>query len=804
MTKKVSSIKKTFLIILSTLLIMPCWSQPAGLKNARTVAENFYALKNKQKSSHTLQLYMTDQQLFRQKSGTGKIRYYVFNDESNGFVIVSGDYRCLPVLAYSTESIFDSTDMPENIRQWMQNYCEEMESLLNGSGAEALPTDPLWQDYLEKRATTIAKAASSVGPLIKTKWNQGAPYNDSCPYDANAFPFNFHSPSGCVATAMAQVLKYWNHPIKGNGFRTYTSNYGTHTVYFNKGSYDWSHMTNTYGNNSTEAEKKAVAQLMYHCGVSVEMNYGTNESSAKFYVTDWQMTHNNYNTDVHTALMRNFGCDTAFGFYRSNFPDSNTWISMLKTELDSGRPILYDGYKSSSGHAFILDGYDSNNLFHVNWGWGGKSDGYFRISVLNPNNQGAGGSTGGYNRNQEAIFVHPVIRPVSPLYDLRLCSPLSISDSLVIYSTPFNIGDNITNYDTSDFDGYIGVALYKENGNYIGVEGKTHLKLKSGASMPDFRCHIHVLNTLKEGKYVARLVYSTENDRRWHLIDDNFYDNILHFSVIGGADQKFKLKLYSPLRISQNPVCYDSGFYFIDSIINSGGTAAFSGSVGIAIYDAGFNMKGIFGEGSLALNNGYHRSNFQCHIPAGNGLEEGAYTASLAYRADGDSNWHLLGNEDYPNSCEFRIIRMTRRTLSVIAKEGTMGSVSGGCVFYGDTTVTISATPNQGYRFLYWDDGIKENQRIVSVYSDTTFTAFFEMADGIGERDATPMLVYSTRGEIIVRNAESKPLWIYDITGRLLYHTENVPRVEHHIPLSVPGVYIVRIGQEPPKKVIVP
>ena len=135
---------RQLLTILAMLLVIPVWSQPAGLKEAQTVAEHFYALQHKQKSGHALQLYTTDQQLSRQKSGSGEIRYYIFNDGDNGFVIVSGDRRFQPVLGYSTESRFDTAGMPENIRWWMRTYCEEMDAVSALPGADTMPANPLW------------------------------------------------------------------------------------------------------------------------------------------------------------------------------------------------------------------------------------------------------------------------------------------------------------------------------------------------------------------------------------------------------------------------------------------------------------------------------------------------------------------------------------------------------------------------------------------------------------------------------------------------------------------------------------
>ena len=636
------------------------WSQSVDLQTAQTLAEHFYSQQFQQKKAHALRLYVTEKGTGIQKSADAPVRYYIFNDDSNGFVIVSGDMRFPPVLGYSTQGGFDTAGMPENIRWWLQEYSNQMEAALARPEAAMLQADPMWKQCLDNSTPFTQKSGTAVSPLIRTQWGQGYPFNDSCPYDENAYKTNYHSPAGCVATAMAQILKFWNWPAKGIGFRTYyASNYSTQHACFEKASYDWSNMTNSYSNSSSIQEKRAVAQLMYHCGVSVEMSYGTNSSGAYTYLTDYQMTTYNY-TDARTALMRCFGCDTVLGFKRNDYTDSNQWINMLKTELDAGRPILYSGSNPKSGHAFVCDGYDTyygKYYFHINWGWTGTSDGYFFISALDPINQGTGGSESGYNMNQNALFVRPNVYPASTLCDLQLYAPMHISSNPVTYNTAFYVSDSIANYDTESFDGYIGVMLYNENGRYIGVAGKTALKLNSYYFHPDFQCELPAQSNLTEGNYIARLAYTTSNDRRWHLVGDKFFDNNLRFSVKGGASQTFKLHLYSPLRISKNPVEYNTSFYFTDSIINSGGTEAFKGYIGIAIYDSASNFKGLFGSQSISLNSGYFLTSFRCTVPENNGLPAGSYTAALAYSTDADQKWYLIAGDIYPNQCSFRITK---------------------------------------------------------------------------------------------------------------------------------------------------
>ena len=788
--------KHILTLLVAMLPLLPCWSQPAGLKTARTVAGSFYKMQQKQKSAHTLQLYATDQAIFHQKAEDATVRYYIFNDDTNGFVIVSGDRRCQPILGYSTQGGFDTAGMPENIRWWLQCYRNEIAALPE-PGTGSIPENPLWELCGNGgEFPAPPSSATSVEPLVQTRWNQGFPYNDSCPYDANSTT-NHHTPTGCVATAMAQILKFWNWPAKGTGFRTYTSNYGEEKANFEKTSYDWSNMTNTYSKNSSETAKRAVAQLMYHCGVSVEMTYKTSSSGAYSLLEDkWLDRY----TDARHALMEHFGCDTVIGYGRDEQTDTNAWIKMLKSELNAGRPILYSGANEKSGHAFVCDGYDNRDFFHFNWGWGGSSDGYFQITALDPTNQGTGGSASGYNDKQSVLFIRPVCHPASTLYNLQLFKPMHISSSPVRYNSAFSISDSILNYDSATFNGRIGIALYRADGRFISVEGIRRMKLDYNYYIPDFTCNIRAMSNMKDGDYFARMVYSDDSDYRWHPVNGTWHENIIRFRVNGS---NLKLKLNSPLRISQNPVFYNTPFHFTDSIANSGGTSDFSGEVGIAIYDSTGKFKGTYGRSHLTLKNGDIHGDFRCDVEALSSLTEGAYYGSLAYKVDSNKNWYLIGSETYTNRCDFTIVPQPTYTLTVLSADSSMGIATGSCTFTMDTIVDIEALPNKGYRFAYWSDGIKESWRTVPVHSDTTFIAYFEAGNAIAGHEAEQLCIYAGQMEIIVKNAEGQPLQLFDLTGRLLCSIEAIAHAEQHLPVQAPGVYIVRIGNDRMRKIVI-
>ena len=853
--------RKLFYALSYFFLLFPLNAQQIDVQTAQKVAENFYGQHQKQKSAGDMSLYCSVPVKHLQKSAVNASYYYVFNAENNGFVIVSGDQRCVPVLGYSTSGCFDTTDMPENLCWWMRNYCNEMDSAFRQADAAQMPVHAQWAELING-SYHVQKAATAVDPLLETKWGQGPPYNDYCPYDVKAgSDDNYRCVTGCVATAMAQILYYWKFPVNGKGSHGYTHRtYGYLSANFGNTTYNWNSMEPKYRSNSSAASKQAVATLMYHCGVSVDMDYdiGKNGGSGALVLSS-------SNPDARTALMRYFGCDTVLGYEKSSY--KNNWVTLLKNELDAGRPILYRGTGPDGGHAFVCDGYDNNNFFHFNWGWEGQCDGNFAITSLKP---------GGYDfsSGQQALFIWP--KQNASNYDLRLYGNIWISSNPVTYNTAFWFSDSIANYSSSKFNGYIGIAFYDENGNYLGVSGKTALSLESMRYYPDFKCNIPAQSGLTNGTYYIRFVYTTDGDSYWHLLGDGDYLNKGYFTVSGGK-VTYNLQLYSNIHISRNPVPYNTAFYFTDSIVNNS-TQAYNGAVGVAIYKSDGTFVNVFGSSSLSLAGNYFYKDFKCEVPSQNNLAEGSYYARYAYLDKEDNYWYFIDDGNYNNFLSFQITGgsvQKKHTLRVLSDNSAAGSVSGSCAFYNDTTVNISAMANSGYRFTRWNDGNTNSSRTVTVKSDTTFiayfeataaktyqitvvsidtamgtvtgsgtfkensqttimatakkgfrfvqwqdgnsqrirtitvtenatyTAFFDEADGVEEVEQSGVRVFSSGDEIIIQNAENSLLRIYNTLGQIVFSEDNVSSSEFRVRMLVAGVYYVSVGNGTVKKCVI-
>lgn len=289
-----------------------------------------------------------------------KTCFYVFNvGEDDGFVITGGDEAAREILGYCDHGSFDYDTAPENFKWWLGEYANQI------AHAEAT-TDLQSRKQAAERRAKAAKQRESIGPLIKTKWDQRYPYNSEIPvYSSDGQPYV----TGCVATAMAQVMNYWKHPQQGQGNYSYTVDEHTFSVDFGATTYDWNHMLNNYDDNDfSDVEAKAVGTLMYHAGVAVDMQYGTSQSGA-------------YNESVGYALVNYFKYDPSLRYESRIYYSDEDWEELVYSELAAGRPIIYKGEFYVTAHEFICDGYDSKmEMFTINWGWSGVCDGCYPLT----------------------------------------------------------------------------------------------------------------------------------------------------------------------------------------------------------------------------------------------------------------------------------------------------------------------------------------------------------------------------------------------------------------------------------------
>ena len=313
----------------------------------------------------------------------GEAAFYVFNrGENEGFVMVSAESNTPTIIGYSETGRFDPEDLPAGLQAWMEEYKEEIARA--GESAHAYAPQ--------------AGGYTPVAPLCTTQWGQGTPYNNLCPYYTDK-----RAVTGCVATAAAQIMKYHSYPEQGIGSHSYKwANANGDSVQlsadFGSTTYDWTHMIDSYDESATETQTNAVATLMSHCGIAVEMDYRSSNSSAD-------------SRDMNQALIERFGYDKGIRHLLKDYMGTDMLMSAISYDLQHGRPVYISAKTiDNGGHAFICDGIDSDGLLHINWGWKGKSDGYYLLSLFNPKDQGTGGSAS-KKAYTEKIGIYMNIRP---------------------------------------------------------------------------------------------------------------------------------------------------------------------------------------------------------------------------------------------------------------------------------------------------------------------------------------------------------------------------------------------------------
>lgn len=435
----------------------------------------------------------------------------VFNIEGGGFVIASSDSRTRPILGYSPDGAVNPADMPDNLRWWLTEY----ESQIAQLGSTTI--ENLHQAYKETSSTSSKDALpEAVAPMLLTAWNQyGNGYNSLTPYDevlasdSSVAIFDGHVTVGCGALAMAQIMRYWEFPTRGQGHHSYTQagenpcwRYGTLYADFANTTYDYGNMPYQLTDSSTTAQINAVATLAYHCGVACNMSYNNDchgSSGAMIEACMSGMQHFFHYSDDVAIEMKQYYYD-------------NDWINLLKQDLAAGHPVFYCGQSYDNpnegtilgAHAFVFDGYDSNDFFHVNWGWGGSCDGYYSVSVLRPLTQ-YDFTTFQYC----ALNIHPCYEPM-PI--LTMGADLVLDTSVIGLCTPVSGSYSITNIGDTAGTIFFGVNIYTNDPDrqslYAGCVDGCRFTLQPGDTVS--HTFSHNLN-LPAGEYLALMQYSTDS-----------------------------------------------------------------------------------------------------------------------------------------------------------------------------------------------------------------------------------------------------------------------------------------------------
>lgn len=517
--------RRSIITMLVLMLSIMAWAAPRTAEQAKKIAAE---------QARKLGITVNEPMLLQKASPKrGKVPvgstpvesyYYVFNNNGdNGFTIVSGDDLMPEIVGYSDKGTFSEENMPDNLKAFLKAYCATLEKVVAG--------DKTAIDNVQELAAMHASDADPsviVEPLLQAiEWNQGEPYNNDCPlYDGM-----HRAVTGCVATAIAQIMAYYKYPdALQKDIPAYNDGYGNpiEGVKAAGRTYDWGHMRDEYNEVFSNVEAAAVARLMSDVGRSVNMTYGS-ESGA-------------ITIAPASALPDYFGYDPDFIQYIQRAQVSLAkWIEIIKHELNEARPVYYGGLSEGGGHAFVCDGYDSADFFHINWGWGGYCNGYFDISVLNPqSNSGAGASstTDGYDMGMVVVVG---IRPDNEVADdvqwklpsmyvtaeedavptIKTDTRSSALDKFVV-----DTGWEMYNWSTNDFNGEIGIAAMNEKGELdIICSQKVAFEMNYGFSTELMQKYLPIEYAFPVG-FTRLVAVEKPEGGEWTLMNDAIYYSI--------------------------------------------------------------------------------------------------------------------------------------------------------------------------------------------------------------------------------------------------------------------------------------
>jgi len=465
-------------IILAFLLATICSSATKRTAaEKRMVAEQYIGTHSTRTASINLRTIVENEMLT------------MIGSEDNGFVIVPNDDVFPPVIGYSREAF--SSDMPSGLNWYLDAAEESMKEILAS-------------DVRYKTIAPPSDFPESLDPFLTSTWDQGNPYNKLCP-GGNGTSSRLY-PTGCVATALAQIMYYHKYPEVGIGDHQYSfkpqSGVGK-IIYANFGEthYDWDNMIDDYSKGYTDEQANAVATLMLHCGVAVEMGYTPSGSGS-------------YGQEACLGIKKFFGYNKNARLYTRDYYSAELWMEMIFKELNLKQPIYYNGVsEGSGGHAFVIDGYDKDGFVHVNWGWGGKSDGFFDIALLNP-------SGSSFSKSQGMI-----LGMCKPDVDIPYESQVVASELGFIFSGTstkrVTISGTIYNAAAEKFYGTIACVL-ENSENTIVLKTEENLTLQPITGGQWFTTNLSLksnnLSSIPDGTYRLFVGSKTADDTRWQLV----------------------------------------------------------------------------------------------------------------------------------------------------------------------------------------------------------------------------------------------------------------------------------------------
>ena len=516
---------------------------------------------------------------------------YLAVNTADGYVLVGADERLPEVLGYSDNGAFDADNLSPAFRYWMECYEEELaaagdSSLISNDQSPIINHQP-------------RRAVAAVSPLCSSRWNQSAPYNNYAP------AYNDQGSkcvTGCVATAMAQIMYYHKHPTIGTGSHSYlwectepVGKSATLSANFGQTTYRWADMRDSHRSGTTAEQDDAVATLMYHCGVSVNMGYGQSSGA--------------YTEKVPPALKDYFSYDANYQRIQKVMYPADSLNAIIAAELKAKRPVLVSGHNSEGGHAFVCDGCDNKGYFHINWGWGGSNDGYFLLTALNPgSSQGIGGTTKGYNKSTcFFIGLQPAKSGTPKAIPQIATTKFTVSSESFDRSASFSVSiARLENFGLTNFSGSYGVALYDEDETKLitVIKQKDNCSITAGwhYTTASTLSSITIPNTVPNGTYHLCCVYRDANYGWMRMLctEDDYFMTL----TLTSSTATFYPNDAEPELALTKAIAFPAGTN-LDSVPKTGLPLSF------AIKNTGGTFKGEISARIYLAKNGFSRGQYE-------------------------------------------------------------------------------------------------------------------------------------------------------------------------------------------------
>ncbi|MCR5780530.1 MAG: C10 family peptidase [Bacteroidaceae bacterium] len=669
----------------------------------------------------------------RLKVAASRDEFYIFNDEANdGFVIVSAEAATPTILGYSYEGSYDETDVPEAMQAWLDSYAEQIRWVASNQLTET------GVSFIERE---------KIAPLLKSKWHQDAPYNGACPkYNGE------QCPTGCGPNAMAQVMNYWKYPetVQKTIARTLNANYSDYQSEVPAGTpIEWSKILNNYEGTTTLAQQQAVANLLFYCGLSSSTAYFPNGTTSD-------------NTTYPHVLREYFGYQGAMRVWNRQNMSYERWQEIIYDELSHGRPVIMGGCTyyvfedGEAGHVFVCDGYDGEDFYHINWGWGGEQDAFFRLDILNfsslPGNRQDIRLTYCYNTDiVTGIQPQASSEPATSMVYYARCRNIANSaqaaferassdNDFANVQLVVHFIKSVIEGDETCFD--VAIGLYR------GDE-----KIKDLQVMEDIALNLTTGYTFKStfgaglplGDYVIHPLWRLHGEKVWRRVET---EQSLMASI---SETTLVLKKPTP---QVKLVSMDSEIKFgvyqeMLMTFENEGDLAYQGELTISLNANHFDTKKpILARMYLSLAPGEQQTRIVPMVCDTTGI----VTVTVK-----DENNNQIGTSK---------IRVTSLQISAKANQDEYGSVtiSGNGRYYSGESVKVTATANEGYEFLNWTEEIGQQSQVVSNSATYTFSAWANttMVANFAPREE-PITV--TADSYSVTYGDEIPLLTYTVTG---------------------------------------